>query len=137
MTPERHPAFRPMTHRGPLDEDRPLTPRRLQAMRERYFCPERLKRCECGGCGLYFPVATSRRFHPQCPSKRGERAKKTGKLYKDRDLLAGPPRPNRCELCEDLPHRRARPRCLVCDKPFADETLERDEANVGCGIGGL
>jgi hypothetical protein len=114
------------------DDERPPSPRTLQAMRERYRGGVRTTPCGCGSCGLHYPIAAGRRFHPECPSRSAEPA-----AIRSRSLIATQPKPRRCELCEDMPHRRSQPVCPVCDRAYAEEPIAAPAVAIGCALGGL
>jgi hypothetical protein len=119
-----------------IDEEHPPTPRRLEAMRARFFgSKSTTKPCQCG-CGLVFRVAAGRRYHPQCPTRPGERDRH-GRLLKDGRLKYSLTKQRRCEMCEDLPHRRARPKCPCCDEPFGPDVMERVDGRPGCALGSV
>jgi hypothetical protein len=122
--------------RPELDEEHPPTPRRLARMRARFFAATATTKPCCCGCGLAFSVAAGRRYHPQCPNRPGER-NLAGKLHKDRHLHYDLTR-RRCEMCQDLPHRRPiNGFCLVCDEPYAAEVIEPVNGAPSCGLGSL
>lgn len=111
-----------------------LSPRRIRDMRRRYLAPPRMGACACG-CGLRFPLMAGRRYHPQCPNHQPR--DKRGRLKRNRSLCSGEPKPRRCELCEDMPHRRLEPRCPVCWHPYEAEVIERAPPAPGCALGGV
>jgi hypothetical protein len=103
-------------------------------MRARYRGAATTKACICG-CGLVFRVAPGRRYHPQCAKRPGERDEH-GIRFKDRGLVYDLDQ-RRCEMCEDMPHRRVRPRCPVCDEPFEEEVIEPVDVGPSCALGSL
>lgn len=119
--------------RTDIDDPVALTPRRIRILRARYLSPIRMGPCACG-CGLVFPLTGGRRFHPQCPTQQPR--DKRGRLKRNRSLLASAPKPRRCELCEDMPHRRLAPRCPVCWGGYAEDVIERVPSGPGCALGG-
>lgn len=119
-----------------IDSNRMPSARAIRAMRRRYLAPLATRACDCGACGLTFPPTAGRRYHPQCPNTAAARTK-AGKRIRNRALLATTPKPRRCELCEDMPHRRVEPRCPVCWKEPEPETIWRDLAGAGCALGGV
>lgn len=42
----------------------------------------------------------------------------------------------RCQYCIDMPHRRTKPNCLGCDKPWEPEVIVHPLPSPGSGLGG-
>jgi hypothetical protein len=110
--------------------------RRERRMRRHLTNPQ-WRVCGCGVCGLEFPPTKGRSIHPECPSRTGERTKTGGRVVRRRKLLAEPPRPRRCRLCEGMPHVRPPGGCPVCRQPYAPERARRSDAAPACALGAV